>query len=164
MHSNVWLYFFLLLIPTILFILIGVFLWRKHARLSYIFLAIGIGFLYNPFSFLVKHSSYQKRIVREKQGRYEVAAHDINELCKDANIDELVLTLDSSGNFSFNFKPCFVNKGNGKWRWQDDLVGAYPVFELEYAKDSYFKFTANDTLCLVGNGHKPYIVLVKRDH
>jgi len=163
MHSNVWLYFFLLLIPTIFLILIGTVLWRKRARLSYIFLAIGIGFLYSPLSFLIEHASYQKQMVREKQGRYEVIVHDLSKLCEDVNIDELVLTLDSNGNFSFNFRPCFVDREKGKWKWQDDLVGAYPVFELEYVKGSYFEFTAKDTLCLVGNGHKPYIIMVKRE-
>lgn len=100
--------------------------------------------------------------MNKRQGIYTVIESDkIPELCNSTNVDSLQLTLLKSGIYSFNFKPCFANKKEGKWKWQDDMVGAYAVFDLEISNYAYLHFDDKDTLRLIKEGRN-YLTFAKQ--
>ena len=155
MHSNIGAAFYLAPVPaglTLLIALIVGLIKRKFPKGTIIF---GLVLLIIPFSFLFRHISSEKKEMRKKQGVYRVLRmENIEKLCSPGSVDGLQLTLHKSGNYSFNFKPCFADSKAGKWKWQDDMVGSNAVFDLRLNTHAYLYFDHNDTLRLIKGGRE----------
>ena len=89
-----------------------------------------------------------------------VRQQNLDELCQNTKVDTLRLTLKKTGEYSFNYQPCFADRKNGKWQWTDDMVGAYIEFDMNINNYAYFYFDDTDTLRLIKDG-RTYLTLVK---
>lgn len=163
MHSNIWTAIFLTSLPAGLILFVGLLQWairRKFPKLTILIAAI---FALIPLSFVIGQLRSQKKEMSKRQGIYRVVQSDkIEELCSTSNADSLQLTLLRSGAYSFNVKPCFADRKEGKWKWQDDLVGTYAVFEIKISNYAYLHFDEKDTLRLIKEGRN-YLTFAKQD-
>jgi hypothetical protein len=99
-------------------------------RLVKFFFFVGLGLLFFPISFLFGHFSSEAKEMKKRTGTYILTeSKDAEILCDDNNFDSLKLTLNSNGTFRFNYKPCFADRINGNWKWKDNLVHTYTVFD-----------------------------------
>lgn len=163
MHNNTWATVYLISAPAGLALLAGLLQWvtsRKFPKKT-IILTVILALI--PLSFIIWHSSSEKKEMSKRQGIYIVIqSGNIQELCSNSNADSLQLTLFKSGTYSFNNKPCFADRQSGKWKWQDDMVGNYAVFDIKINNDAYLHFDENDTLRLIREG-KNYLSFTKKE-
>ena len=155
MHSNIWATFYLFSIPAGLSLLVGLLQWIIKRRLPRKTLILALILAVIPIAFIMGHIRSEKKEMIKRQGVYKVIkSNNMQELCSTVNVEGLQLTLLKSGIYSFNIKPCFADKSEGKWKWQDDLVGTYAVFDIKINKHAYFHFDDKDSLHLIRDGRK----------
>ena len=145
MHSNLWATLYLTLVPTGMFLLIGVILRLTKRRFAKAFLLIGLVLLFFPIAFIVGHFTSVRNEMRLRAGTYIVARQEnSNNLCGDITFDSLKLTLNKNGEFYFNYKPCFTDNLKGQWKWYEDMVTTGTTFDK--INDSLYLYFPSDDI------------------
>jgi hypothetical protein len=163
MHSNILSTVYLLSVPAGLTLIVGAFRWALNGRLPKKTFILALIFCLLPGLFLGSHIYSEKKQMRRLQGVYKVISTDsLQEICNPSNIKGLELTLHKSGKYSFNRKPCFADRQEGQWKWQDDMMGAYCVFDLKISNGAYLHFDISDTLTLRKEG-KDHVTFGKQN-
>lgn len=162
MHNNIWATLLLTSVPAGLILLIGFLQWLKKRKFPKKTILLAVIFAFMPLTFVIGHILSKKKEMSKREGVYSVVHYDkTEELCKIPNVENLQLVLLKSGKYSFNVKPCFANKKEGKWKWQDDMVGTYAVFDIEINNNAYLRFDDKDTLRLIKEGRN-YLTFAKQ--
>jgi len=160
--SNIiWIEFLLGMILSVLFISIGFIL--RYNKIRYSFPLFVIGFILALCQIIsIVHYLYTKHKEMSKvQGIYKVIkVENFDELCLGVSVDTLILTLNNYGHYTFNFKPCFAETKEGSWKWQDDMVGTYFIFDANLKNSAYLNFDDKGVL-KVKRDDKDYLIFEK---
>jgi len=130
MHSTLWAFFYLLLAPCALFLVVSIIVWLTRKKFPYLYFIVTLTLLCFPIWFIIDHFMSVRKEMALRQGTYTVTYQNkTNLLCGGYNFDNLTLTLYAKGDFIFNYKPCFTDNIAGKWGWDEDMAASFTTFE-----------------------------------